>query len=164
MRETMCECTSVISFFYQNIGFLRSRSHRIIKAGEPRKCFSSLHMLYYDNGIATQVFRTQQTDVLQDPDAARFFAEPRPLAPKVAADAAVFDLSVIHAALPTPAAQASQQQQQQQHNLSAAWAADFMNQQGPQNQRRPNSSESLTFDTINRHASPAVIPHGVISF
>ena len=125
-------------------------------------------MLYYDNGTVTQVFRTQQTDVLQDPDAARFFAEPRPLAPKLAADAAVFDLSVIHAALPTPAAQASQQQQQhqQQHDLSAAWAADFMNQQGPQNQRPlgANSSEKSTSDTINRHASPAIIPHGVISF
>ena len=121
-------------------------------------------MLYHENGIS-QVFRTQQTDVLQDSDAARFFAEPRPLAPKLASDAAVFDLSVIHAALPTPAAQAfQQQQQQQQHDVSAAsWAADFMNQQGTQNQR-PNSSAKLTSDTINRHASPAVIPHGVISF
>lgn len=101
-----------------------------------------------------------------DPDAARFFAEPRPssLASKVAADAAVFDLSVIHAALPAPAAQASQQQQR--HDLSAAWAADFMNQQGPQNQQPlgANSSKGLKSDTINRHASPAVIPHGVISF
>jgi hypothetical protein len=57
--------------------------------------------------------------VSRDQDSARFF-DSAPVAPKLATDAAIYDLSALHAALSAPALQMPQQ--------PSSWASDFMQQ------------------------------------
>lgn len=72
-----------------------------------------------------QVFRTQPEIVLRDQDASRFFAGavPSPLASQLAADAAIYDISAMQAALPAHAPQ--------QLKPVASWATDFVQQSAP---------------------------------
>jgi hypothetical protein len=106
--------------------------------------------------------------VTRDQDSARFLesAVPSPLVSKLAADAAIYDLSALRAALPGPAPRVLQQP-----TASASWTSDFM-QQSPtpvtSTEQTPlvNSIVALEADATTRPATvmPSTCDKGSLRF
>jgi len=95
--------------------------------------------------------------VSRDQDSARFFdsGAQSPFASKLAADAAIYDLSAMHSTLPDPTLQVPQLSKS-----LAPWASDFM-QQSPLPMTEQalliNSNVTLEADALTQHA-PVVTP------
>ena len=93
----------------------------------------------------------------RDQDSARFFdsSAQSPFASKLAADAAIYDLSAMHTTLPAPTLQVPQLSKS-----LASWASDFM-QQSPLPMTEQalliNSNVILEADALSQRA-PAVTP------
>ncbi|PCH43796.1 TPR-like protein [Wolfiporia cocos MD-104 SS10] len=96
-------------------------------------------------GSSKEGFRSQYSAAAgSSQDAARFFASAQPSSP-ITAGPSSFDLSALHADLPSPFAQphAALTPQRQTPLHAASWAADFLQQPGKQSPLSPLSPSAL---------------------